>query len=144
MRKNHAAYRRPSWLLLWALVEIRALVMNGSWCRTLLPGWPLVPLRLWLLGAASGLVGVSLLFEQEVWPHHPQAPGWHWATLALLLHAAGYETLRVLWRWPAAYTGPYLLRLVFRSVVLAVCTGLGLLLLVAFVLTCVGVARLIF
>ncbi|MBF9142027.1 hypothetical protein [Hymenobacter properus] len=88
--------------------------------RHLLPHWPEVPPRLWLTAAGIGLVGLSLLFEQEIWPNFPQAKLWAWVALTLLLLAGGLQTIGVLLRWPMSYNGPRWLRLALGCLSVAV------------------------
>jgi len=91
-----------------------------------LPHWPAVPARLWLTGAGVALAGLSLLFEQEIWPNSPQAAFWTWVVLTLLLLAGGLQTIGVLLRWPMSYSGPRWLRLALGCVALALGLGVAL------------------
>ncbi|WP_262898444.1 hypothetical protein [Hymenobacter negativus] len=38
----------------------------------------------------------SLIFNQELWPHHPQARQWSWILLAMLLQAGAFQLILVL------------------------------------------------
>ena len=105
------------------------MMNDRNYWQRVLPPWPVVPARLWLTGAGAGLAVLNLIFERELWPGHPQAGRWGWATLALLLLAGGGQALVVLWRWPAAYAGPRWVRLVLRGLVWPACLGIAILLL---------------
>jgi hypothetical protein len=87
--------------------------------------WPVVPPRLWGTAAASAVAIISLVFNQEIWPHHPQAKQWSWLVLALLLQAGAIQIIMVLWGWPAAFAGPGWMRLLLRAVVLAAIVGIA-------------------
>ena len=98
-------------------------VLRNDWKR-LLPPWPVVPPRLWLTGAGTGLVALSPVFSQEIWTHPRPAQEWSWVALALLLLAGGAQSIAVLLRWPAAYTGPAWMRVVVRTAALG--SGIGI------------------
>lgn len=108
-------------------------VSNRNW----LPPWPVVPPRLWLTAAGGMMAGLSLLFQQEIWPYHPRAGLWGWLALGLLVQAVGIQLIRVLMGWLRAYTGPRWVQLVMAGVVYPACFAMGLLLLGLCVLTCV-------
>ena len=95
--------------------------------RHLLPRWPEVPPRLWLTAGGVGLAGLSLWFEQEIWQNPGRAEFWTWVTLTLLLLAGGLQTIGVLLRWPATYSGPRWMRFAICCVSLALGLGVGLL-----------------
>lgn len=95
--------------------------------KLLLAPGPELPPRLWFTGAAIGLVILSLIFSKELWPHHRQALSWNLALLALLLLAAGGQTIAVLRRWPEIYTGPAWMRLLIQGVSTAVSIGIAIL-----------------
>ena len=97
---------------------------------------PVVPPQLWLTGAAIGVAGLSLFFENELWPNHPQATMWSWSALAMLLQAAAVQTIAVLWRWPAAYAGPRWVRWLIRAAAGAVGLGIALSMLLLAVGSC--------
>lgn len=88
--------------------------------------WPEVPPRLWGTAVASAVVITSLIFNQEIWPHHPQAKQWSWLVLAILLQAGAFQAILVLWAWPKAFAGPGWLRLLLRAVVLGIITGIAI------------------
>jgi hypothetical protein len=88
--------------------------------------WPVVPPRLLGTAAASAVAVASLVFNQEIWPHHPQAVQWTLLALVVLVQAGGLQVMLVLWAWPAAVTGPGWLRLLLRAVVLAAIAGIAL------------------
>ena len=111
--------------------------MNSAYWQRVLPPWPVVPARLWLTGAGAGLALLSLIFRQEIWPSHPQAQLWSWATLILLVQAGGIQAIGVLWRWPAAYAGPGWMRLLVHGVAWAAGIGIAILLLLLLLLSCV-------
>ncbi|MBO2011411.1 hypothetical protein J4E00_20270 [Siccationidurans soli] len=58
--------------------------------------WPVVPPRLWGTAAATAMAITSLIFNQELWPHHPQARQWSWILLAMLLQAGAFQLILVL------------------------------------------------
>jgi hypothetical protein len=97
---------------------------------------PVVPPQLWLTGAAIGIAGLILYFEDELWPHHPQAIMWSWSALATLLQVAAVQTIAALWRWPAAYAGPRGVRWIIRAAAGAVGLGITLLMLLLAVGSC--------
>ncbi|GAB3589118.1 hypothetical protein [Hymenobacter daeguensis] len=86
---------------------------------------PVVPARLWGTAAAGTVAIASLVFDQEIWPHHPQARQWSWLALALLLQAGALQVIVVLWAWPTAFSGPGWMRLLLRAVVLAAIMGIA-------------------
>ncbi len=102
--------------------------MRNYW-KLLLASTPVLPLRLWATGGAIGLVGLSLYFNKELWPHHPQAQNWGWATLVFLLLAAGAQTIIVLWKWPGPYVGPAWLQLLIRAASSVIGIGIAVLML---------------
>lgn len=88
--------------------------------------WPVVPPRLWGTALASAVAIASLVFNHEIWPHHPQALQWSSLALVVLLQAGGLQVMLVLWNWPAAFAGPGWLRLLLRVVVLAAIAGIAM------------------
>jgi hypothetical protein len=88
--------------------------------KRLLPGWPAVPPRLWLTGAALAVAVLNLVLESELWAHTPGAGRWSWALLLGLLMTGGWQAGPVLWRWALAYPGPVWLGLLWRAFVLSV------------------------
>lgn len=109
--------------------------------RHFLPHWPEVPARLWGTGAGLALVGLSLLFEQEIWPNSPQAEFWTWVALTLLLVAGGLQTIGVLLRWPMSYSGPRWLRWALECVSLGLGLGVAM---VTLLLACLSGLRVAF
>ncbi|WP_201981429.1 hypothetical protein [Hymenobacter rubidus] len=88
---------------------------------------PELPPRLWLTGLAIGLAILSLIFRKELWPHHRQALSWNLALLALLLLAAGGQTMAALKQWAVSCAGPAWLRLLIRAVSTVVSIGIAIL-----------------
>lgn len=74
--------------------------------RRLFPTWPVPPPALWLTGAAGFGCGLALVFSRELWTNPPAAERWLLTLLYLLGLAAIWQTLWLLWRWLAAYSGP--------------------------------------
>lgn len=98
------------------------MITQTEWKR-LLPAWPVVPARLWLMVAAVAVAAVNLCFYSEIWPNTLGAYRL-WQVVALASAAVlGAELLLVLWRWPLAYTGPRWVRFLFRTVMLGVVVG---------------------
>lgn len=97
---------------------------SNQMCQWSLP-WPVVPPRLWGTAAACALSIISLVFNQEIWPHYPQARQWSWLLLAVLLQAGATQVILVLWTWPTAFAGPGWMRLLLRMVVLAAIVGIA-------------------
>jgi hypothetical protein len=95
--------------------------------KLLLAPGPEIPLRLWLTGAAIGLVILSLVFNKELWPNHRQSISWGLASLALLLVAAGGQAIAVLKRWGDHYAGPAWMRLLIRVVAAIISIGIAIL-----------------
>lgn len=95
--------------------------------KLLLAPGPEIPLRLWLTGAAILLVILSLIFYEELWSNQRQALSWNLALLALLLLAAGGQTIAVLWRWPGSYSGPVWMRLLIYAASRVVSIGIAIL-----------------
>ena len=110
--------------------------------RKQLPSRPVVPPLLWLTAAGCGMTILSLVFEAEIWPHHPQATGWGRALLAGLLLAAGIQRIQVLWRWPAPYLGPAGLRWLLRAATLAVIVGITILMIPLLAFTILLISQL--
>lgn len=110
--------------------------------RKQLPSRPVVPPLLWLTAAGCGMTILSLVFEAEIWPHHPQATGWGRALLAGLLLAAGIQSIQVLWRWPAPYLGPAGLRWLLRAATLAVIVGITILMIPLLAFTILLISQL--
>ena len=110
--------------------------------RKQLPARPVVPPLLWLTAAGCGMAILSLVFEAEIWPHHPQATGWGRALLAGLLLAAGIQSIQVLWRWPAPYLGPAGLRWLLRAATLAVIVGITILMIPLLAFTILLISQL--
>ncbi|MGY3088950.1 hypothetical protein ACVWYF_001990 [Hymenobacter sp. UYAg731] len=105
---------------------------NRNW----LPPWPVVPSRLWLTAAATVMVGLSIVFRMEIWPHHPKAHLGSWIVLGLLMQAGGIQVIRMLRVWLREYRGPIWVRLLMWGTVLPV-YGAVVLLIVGFILfTC--------
>jgi hypothetical protein len=94
--------------------------------RQLLPQWPVVSRRFWLTLALLAVATLNLCFLAEIWPNTPQA-SLVWRVVAYLAAGAvGIETLRILWRWAATYTGPKWAGVLFRFVVTATVGGLAM------------------
>ena len=110
--------------------------------RKQLPSRPVVPPLLWLTAAGCGMAILSLVFEAEIWPHHPQATGWGRALLAGLLLAAGIQSIQALWRWPAPYPGPAGLRGLLRAAVVAVIVGITILMIPLLAFTILLISQL--
>ena len=110
--------------------------------RKQLPSRPVVPPLLWLTAGGCGMTILSLVFEAEIWPHHPQATGWGRALLAGLLLAAGIQSIQVLWRWPAPYLGPAGLRWLLRAATLAVIVGITILMIPLLAFTILLISQL--
>jgi hypothetical protein len=102
--------------------------------------WPVVPPRLWGTALASAVAITSLVFNQEIWPHHPQARQWSWVVLAILLQAGALQVILILWNWPRAFSGPSWMRLLLRAVVLAAVIGIAVLQAWLFGITCFALA----
>ena len=111
--------------------------MRASQWNWLPPG-PVVPPRLWLTAAAGTLAGLSILFQQEIWPHHPRAELWGWLVLSVLVQAICIQVIKVLVRWLRACTGPCWAQFVMACVVFPACFAMALLLLITFLLMCFG------
>lgn len=103
--------------------------------------WPVVPPRLWGTAAASAVAIASLVFNQELWPHHPQAVRWSWLALLVLLQAGAIQVIFVLWDWPAACAGPAWMRLLVRALVLAAITGIAVVQVWMLCISCYVLAR---
>ncbi|MFD1469209.1 hypothetical protein ACFQ48_13325 [Hymenobacter caeli] len=103
-----------------------------------LPPWPVVPPRLWATAGVAGLAVLSLTFEHELWSNTLYAEAINWAVLLGALAAAGPQIALMLWRWPAAYVGPWWLGVLF----VAGARALAVWLLVMEVLGCAGLAAL--
>lgn len=99
-----------------------------------LPPWPVVPPRLWLTLAASVVVGLSIFFQEEIWPHRPLAKMGSWVVLGLLMQVGGIQLIRGLWAWVGEYCGPRWMQFMLVSAVLPVCFVVALVLLVVFLL----------
>ena len=110
--------------------------------RKQLPSRPVVPPLLWLTAGGCGMTILSLVFEAEIWPHHPQATGWGRALLAGLLLAAEIQSIQVLWRWPAPYLGPAGLRWLLRAATLAVIVGITILMIPLLAFTILLISQL--
>ena len=98
--------------------------------------WPVVPPRLWGTALTIAVAIASLVFNQEIWPHHPQARQWSWVVLAILLQAGAIQVILILWDWPRAFSGPSWMRLLLRSVVLAAVTSIAVLQVWLFGISC--------
>lgn len=109
----------------------------NSYNRNWLPPWPVVPRRLWLIAAGGVVAGLSVYFQQEVWPQHPKAEAWGCLALSLLVQVGAFQLIVVLMGWLRAYIGPRWAQLIMTGVVFPACFALGLLLLGLCVLTCV-------
>ena len=107
-----------------------------------LPPRPVVPPLLWLTAAGSVLIVLSLVFDNEIWPHHPQAAGWGRALLACLLLAAGAQSIQVLWRWPGPYPGPTGLGWLLRAATIGAIIGIAILMVPLFALAILFISRL--
>lgn len=86
--------------------------------RRLFPSWPVPSPALWLTGAACLGCGLALLFQGELWTNPATASRWTFVILCLLLAAGIWQTLRLLWRWLAAYPGPRWMALLLRLALL--------------------------
>lgn len=98
---------------------------NRNW----LPQWPVVPPRLWLTAAGGVVAGLSLLCQQEIWPHHPKAELWGWLALGFSVQIIGIQTINVLMAWLRAYHGPRWMQLIMACAVFPACFTVALLLL---------------
>lgn len=107
---------------------------NRNW----LPQWPVVPPRLWLTAAGGVVAGLSVLFQQEIWPHHPKAELWSGLTLAVLVQAGGIQLIKVLMNWLREYQGPRWMHFIMTCAVFPACFAVALLLLGTCLLTCIG------
>jgi hypothetical protein len=105
---------------------------NRNW----LPPWPVVPPRLWLTAAGGVVAGLSVVFQREIWPHHPKAEIRSLIVLGLLVQAGGIQLIRVLMAWLRTYQGPRWAQLIMAFAVFPVCFAVALLLLGVFLLTC--------
>ncbi|MFC6224063.1 hypothetical protein ACFP2F_12505 [Hymenobacter artigasi] len=106
--------------------------------RNWLPPWPVVPPRLWLTAAATMVVGLSIIFENEIMPNHPKAQLWSWVVLGVLVQVGGVQVLSMLRAWLRAYHGPGVVRLLMWGIVLPAYVVLSPLLLFTCVFTCYG------
>lgn len=95
--------------------------------RRLFPNWPVPPPMLWLTGAGCLLCVLVLCFEKELWTDRGDTRRWLLTALFILLLAGVWQTLRMLWRWLAAYAGPRWMALLLRLGLLAVTVGAVLL-----------------
>lgn len=109
-------------------------VDNRNWW----PQWPVMPPRLRLTAAATVVVGLSLYFQQEIWPHHPRAEPWGWLALSVLMQFGGIQLIKALWVWVGEYRGPRWGQLIVAGAVFLACFGMAMLLLALCVLTCFG------
>jgi hypothetical protein len=111
-------------------------LFNRNW----LPTWPVVPPRLWLTAAGVALVGLSVIFQQEIWPLHPKAGLWSLIVLGVLVQGGGIQLITVLIVWLRAYQGPRLGHFIMACAVFPACFAGALLLLGIFFATCLGFA----
>jgi hypothetical protein len=108
-----------------------------------LPAWPVVPPRLWLTGAASLVLGISLCFTHELWRYHPLAGVWSKVLLGVLLQWGGVQAINVLINWLVAYAGSRWVRLLMAFLVVGLGTFIAVLLVEAFLCTCSGIYLLL-
>lgn len=88
-----------------------------QWLR--LPGWPVLPRRLWLTLGGFVLCTGNLLFKKELWPHTPAAESYLLVGAWLALVCALPQLLWVGWRWLLAWQGPALVRCLATAIFLA-------------------------
>jgi|GEM_PF-6305314 len=105
--------------------------------KRLFPSWPVPPPALWLTGGGCLLCVLVLWFEKELWTDRGDTRRWLFTALFSLMLAAIWQTLRLLWRWLAAYSGPRWMALLLRlgllgASVAAVLPGIVLLALAVF------------
>ena len=108
-----------------------------QWLR--LPGWPVLPHRLWLtLGGLAFCLG-NLLGKKEVWPHTPMSEPCFLTGAWLAFVCALPQLAWVSWRWLLAWHGPLLLRWLATAVFLA---GTGVAVVLWLVLVIMGLYSL--
>ncbi|MDU0371930.1 hypothetical protein ACFPAF_16130 [Hymenobacter endophyticus] len=95
---------------------------------------PAVPRAAWLLAGIAVFCVLNLLFEQEIWPHHPQTGVWFGVTfigcVMSLPWLAAYAAARVAWEitgwwkvvWQLATWGLYAAATVSALLFLILCT----------------------
>ncbi|WP_460616590.1 hypothetical protein [Hymenobacter ruber] len=105
---------------------------NRNW----LPPWPVVPPRLWLTAAATIIVGLSIIFRMEIWPHHYRVQEWSCIVLGLLLQAIGVQVINMLMAWLRDYRGPGWMRLLMWGAILPIYGAVVLLIVVFVLFTC--------
>ena len=115
--------------------------MSSSLARGWALPWPQVPTRLWGTIVAVAVVGLSLFFNQEIWPAHPAAVRWSHVVLGTLLQAGGVQLIGVLRVWRNACAGPGWLRLLVWGGVLVAIAGIAFVVLLAFVFTGFSLVR---
>ena len=89
-------------------------IPKTSLLHRLFPTWPVPPAALWLTGAAGLGCLLCLVFGRELWTNPGTAGRWLFTTWCLLMLAAIWQTLHLLWRWLAAYPGPRWMALLLR------------------------------
>lgn len=109
-----------------------------SFNRNWLPPWPVVPARLWLTAAGGVVAALSVIFQREIWPHHPKAERWSLIVLGVLVQGGGIQLIKVLMAWRRAYQGPRWGQLLMACAVFPACFAGALLLLGVFLVTCFG------
>lgn len=108
--------------------------------HNLLPPWPVVPPRLWLTAAGGAVAGLSVIFQREIWLHHPKAERWSLIVLGVLVLGGGIQLIKVLLAWLRAYQGPQWAQFLMACAVFPACFAVALLLLGVFFATCFGFA----
>lgn len=89
----------------------------------LLPGWPVVPPRLWLTAGLWALAVVNLIFLEEVWPHTPSAKDFLFLVLLGTVLAGCCQLVMVLHAWLVDYMGPWWAKVLLRIIVIPAIVG---------------------
>lgn len=111
---------------------------HSTLLRRLFPSWPVPPPALWLTGAAGLGCLLCLGFGRELWTNPQAAERWLFTAWCLLMLAAIWQTLHLLWRWLAAYPGPRWMALLLRLALLGATVAAVLPAIVLLVLAVLG------